>query len=246
LGKKVSASVTIPSQHATAKVGHGCVLDGRRALFHEEEQWLAVADIHYGFELNRSRIRGQSKVMPQWCMAATETRLTSLLRDYQPQTLVLVGDVMDGGGSWRETIKFVERLRTLVPVLHFIEGNHDRKQVKASCGCIPWCRVGRFIFHHGHRFDSVLSEVRFEFEHPSEVIHITGHEHPAMASKDETGANLCLPALVQQRLRGTVPAEHWIMPAFSPWAGANEYKSQHERLATWKCCENDVRREKRD
>jgi uncharacterized protein len=214
-------------------VGHGCVLDVRRALFHEEERWLAIADIHYGYELNRTRTHGQTQA--HWSMAATETRLMSLLRDYQPKTLVLVGDVMDGGGSWRDTIKLIERIRAAVPELVFIEGNHDRKQVKATCGCSSWHRLGRFIFHHGHRFDAVCAEVRFELEHPSEVIHITGHEHPVTVVKDEAGAKQRMPTLVQQRLRGTVPAEHWIMPAFSPWAGGSEYASQHARVGTWLC-----------
>lgn len=214
------------------------MLDGRRALFHEEERWLAVADIHYGFELNRTRNHGSA--LPQWGMAATETRLMSLLRDYQPKTLVLAGDVMDGGGSWRETIKLIERVRNAVPELIFIEGNHDRRQIKEACNCRSWHCIGRFIFHHGHRFEAVVAEVRFELEHPSEMIHITGHEHPAVVVKDSSGARLKLPVLIQQRLRGTVSAEHWIMPAFSPWAGASEYASQHERIGTWECTETQV------
>ena len=215
------------------------MLDGRRALFHEEERWLAVADVHFGYELNRTRHHGNA--LPQWCMAATETRLLAILRDYQPRTLILNGDVMDGGGSWRESSKLIERLRGVVPELIFIEGNHDRRQIKEACGCKPWHRIGRFIFHHGHRFDAVVAEVRFELEHPSEVIHVTGHEHPVVVVKDAaTGAKQKLPALVQQRLRGTVSAEHWIMPAFSPWAGASEYASQHERTGTWLCDEAQV------
>ncbi|MDB6073660.1 MAG: hypothetical protein JWO89_1300, partial [Verrucomicrobiaceae bacterium] len=30
------------------------MLDSRRALYHEEQCWLAVADIHFGYELNRA------------------------------------------------------------------------------------------------------------------------------------------------------------------------------------------------
>ncbi len=229
---------TNSSPFTAAKVGHDCVLDGRRALFHQENKWLTVADIHYGFELNRTRNHNAAPVT--WCMAATETRLMALLHDYQPQTLVLAGDVMDGGGSWRETIRLIERVRRVVPELIFIEGNHDRRQIKEACHCTPWHRIGRYLFHHGHKFDAVVGEVRFELEYPSELIHITGHEHPAVVVRDSSGAKRKVPALIQQRLRGTVPAEHWIMPAFSPWAGASEYASQHERIGTWLCEETLV------
>jgi metallophosphoesterase superfamily enzyme len=221
-------------------VGYGCVLDARRALYHETDGWLAVADIHYGHELNRTRQRHRETLQPHWCMAATETRLMELLHDYQPRTLVLNGDVMDGGGSWRDAVKLIERVRSAVPELIFIEGNHERRQVKEAGGCKPWHRIGRFLFQHGHKFEAVLAEARFELEHPSEFIHITGHEHPVVMIDGGEGPRQKVPALIQQRLRGTVPAEHWIMPAFSPWAGASVYASQHDRIGTWLCEETQV------
>jgi uncharacterized protein len=37
-----------PSQALAAK---NVLLDARLALFHEREKWLAVADLHFGYEL---------------------------------------------------------------------------------------------------------------------------------------------------------------------------------------------------
>ena len=69
-------------------MGNGCVLDSRRALYHERQCWLAVADIHFGYELNRARNHGA--LLPQWGMAATEQRLVELLDHYQPHTFIIV------------------------------------------------------------------------------------------------------------------------------------------------------------
>jgi len=36
-----------------AYVAENVLLDSRLALFHEEEKWLAVTDLHFGFELSQ-------------------------------------------------------------------------------------------------------------------------------------------------------------------------------------------------
>ncbi len=42
------------------------LLDGRLALFHEVERWLAVADLHFGYELSQ---RAAGRLMPLWGMS---------------------------------------------------------------------------------------------------------------------------------------------------------------------------------
>ena len=64
----VGTSFIPQSRFATAKVGNGCLLDSRRALYHETQNWLAVADVHFGYELNRARQHGA--LPPQWGMAS--------------------------------------------------------------------------------------------------------------------------------------------------------------------------------
>jgi len=71
-------------------------------------------------------------------MAATEQRLMDLINHYKPRTLILNGDVMDGGGSIRETMKNVDRVRDCVAELILIEGNHDRAALKRDLGFVPW------------------------------------------------------------------------------------------------------------
>ena len=229
---RVGTSFIPQSRFATASVGNGCLLDSRRALYHETQNWLAVADVHFGYELNRARQHGA--LPPQWGMAATEQRLVELLSYYRPATLIMVGDIMDGGGSIRETMKLLRRLRTHVAELVCVEGNHDRAALKRDEQFVPWHRGEGFVFQHGHRFAMVLRATEDE-----PAVHITGHAHPALPFSDGAGLKLKLPVLVQDRIVET-KVEHWILPAFSPWAGGAVYHSRHERLATWACTENQV------
>lgn len=199
---------------------------------HESQGWLAVADVHYGFELNRARNHGA--LLPQWGMAATEQRLMDLLHCYKPRTLIINGDVMDGGGSIREAVRFIARLRDCVAELVLVVGNHDRPVLKREQQFVHYYAAGDLVFHHGHKFPRMRNELA------SARIHVCGHEHPALSINDGAGLRLKLPALVQEQLRDAPDTQHWILPAFSPWAGGARYESVNQRLATWGCGEGRI------
>lgn len=230
----MDAPVTSKAGFATAKVGNGCVLDSRRALYHEDGSWLALADIHFGYELNRARQHGA--LLPQWGMAATEKRLMELLSYYKPRTLILVGDIMDGGGSVKETMKLLKRTRECVAELICIEGNHDRPVLKREAHFLSFHLADGFCFQHGHKFDKTAAA-----SNAAHLIHVTGHEHPTLNLADGAGLKLRLPALVQQKRRRATPGlENWILPAFSPWAGGAPYDAGHEHLETWGCSDTRI------
>ena len=233
----VTESVTSQDRFATAIVGRGCVLDSRRALYHPESNWLAVADIHFGFELNRARQHGA--ILPNWGMAATEKRLQQLLTAYKPRTLIMVGDIMDGGGSVTETMALIKRLRDCVADLICIEGNHDRPALRKGSHFTPSYTAAPFFFHHGHKFDRMAAS-----QHEPGLVHVTGHEHPTLNISDGAGLRLRLPALVQQkRETNRSPVENWILPAFSPWAGGAPYDAGHTHLETWGCSDTRILRQ---
>ncbi len=195
---------------------------------------MAVADLHYGFELNH--VRNHVTLLPQWNMAATEKRLMKLLEDHKPRTLILNGDIMEGGGSVRDMERFIGRVRECVAEMVLIEGNHDRSAVKQGLPFVKHRRIGGFVFHHGHKWLRTWKELGTEIGE----IHITGHEHPVLQLNDGAGMKLNFPALIQDRFKEHPAVEHWVMPAFSPWAGAAVYKSENERLATWMCTEGRI------
>ena len=91
-----------------ALVAESVLLDSRLALFHEQENWLAIADLHFGFELSQ---RAAGCLVPLWGMESIETRLSQLLRDYHPATLILLGDLVHDKNGAREFFSLVTRLR---------------------------------------------------------------------------------------------------------------------------------------
>lgn len=206
-----------------AEVGLGVLLDARGALIHAKNGWMAVADLHFGYETRRQRA---GALLPDWGMPQCEASLHTLLLDHQPQRLILVGDIMDGGGSVEQTLALLQRLRDRVEVV-CVEGNHDRAGLRRGVAMTQSHREKGFLFEHGHL---PLSEY--------EGVIITGHEHPAINLRDGAGLRLKLPVLVQEQ---TAPAtQRWILPAFSPWAAGGEYRSGHARLKTWACAPGRV------
>src|SRR3954447_18847209 len=76
---------------ARAEVNDEVILDGRLALFHQQQRWLAVADLHFGFELSQ---RAAGSLFPLWGMQTIQSHLEELLTDYRPDHLVLLGDLV--------------------------------------------------------------------------------------------------------------------------------------------------------
>src|SRR5881394_2581343 len=73
-----------------ALVADEILLDGRLALFHRTERWLAVADVHFGYELSQ---RAAGALVPLWGMATISERLSELVKEYSPQCLIVLGDL---------------------------------------------------------------------------------------------------------------------------------------------------------
>ena len=123
------------------------ILDGRLALFHRRQRWLAVADLHFGYEMSRRRAGG---LWPMWGMETVEERLRSLVLSYQPDTLILVGDIVDSSAAPDEAIAWLGALGEMETTLVLIEGNHDRGRIRRHFNFVPSHREDGFFFHHGH------------------------------------------------------------------------------------------------
>src|SRR5262245_44525515 len=81
---------------ARAFVAPKILLYGRLALFHEIQGGLAVADLHYGYELSQ---RAAGRLVPLWGMDSIEERLAGLLDEYHPRHLIIVGDLVHDRAS---------------------------------------------------------------------------------------------------------------------------------------------------
>src|SRR4051812_17360056 len=113
--------LTPTRQFAQVTVAPDILLDGRLALFHEKQRWLAVADLHFGFELSQ-RVAG--RLMPMWGMSSIEERLIELLTHYRPRHLVVLGDVVHDKAAAKEARDLMERLGRMTEVI-LLAGNHD-------------------------------------------------------------------------------------------------------------------------
>jgi hypothetical protein len=187
------------------------VLDGRLALFHQAQRWLAVADLHFGYELSQ---RAAGRLVPMWGMRSLEERLRELLADYEPARLVIVGDVVHDRTAAAQAARLVERLSELCELV-VLGGNHDRRLGGALPLRDSWSDGG-FYFHHGHCAAAA-----------GDNIQIIGHHHPAATIRDGAGLRLKLPASVQQ-------GNCWILPAFSPWASGTAWEPDAESRL-WVC-----------
>jgi metallophosphoesterase superfamily enzyme len=194
-----------------AAVAADVLLDGRLALFHQEQLWLAVADLHFGYEISQ---RAAGRLIPMWGMESIEDRLMALITDYAPRQLVIVGDLVHDRAAAAEAAELLQRLAKVTePIV--LAGNHDRH----VAGLIPmraaWQTDG-FYFHHGHCAAEDDGRVQ-----------VIGHHHPAASITDGAGLRLKLPAFVQQ-------GSCWILPAFSPWAAGAAWKAEPV-ARTWAC-----------
>jgi DNA ligase-associated metallophosphoesterase len=200
-----------PLRSHQALVADEILLDGRLALFHQSERWLAVADLHFGYELSQ---RAAGALVPLWGMATIADRLTELVGEYQPQRLIILGDLVHDKTAAREAAELLRDLATRCKVI-VVAGNHDR-QLRRHLEMVDSLQTDRFHFHHGH------CEVE-----TANRIQIIGHHHPAAVITDGAGLRLKCPAFVQQ-------AGCWIMPAFSPWAAGTRWTPDRSSRV-WLC-----------
>lgn len=200
------------------------VLDSRLGIFHRTERWLAASDLHFGYEVSR---RAEGGLWPMWGMEAIVRRLRDMVGTWNPDRLILVGDVVDSAAAPQEAVAWLGMLSELGPELILIEGNHDRGEVRRAFNFLPSYVSGEFFFHHGHR-DLCEREGACRIE-------VTGHLHPSVRFADGAGLSLRLPALTREVFSGG--DEVWRLPAFSPWAGGHPVRaidSNHD-LQQWAC-----------
>jgi DNA ligase-associated metallophosphoesterase len=207
-----------PLRTNQALVAPEILLDGRLALFHQQERWLAVADLHFGYELSQ---RAAGCLVPMWGMASISARLLQLVEEYQPRHLIILGDLVHDKTAASEASRLLQNLAAhCEPIV--VAGNHDR-QLRGHVEMVESWETERFHFHHGH--------CAVDQAHRIQII---GHHHPAGVITDGAGLRLKCPAFVQQ-------SSCWIMPAFSPWASGTRWTGD-EPSNIWLCTAERVLR----
>ncbi|MBV9390414.1 MAG: metallophosphoesterase [Verrucomicrobia bacterium] len=197
---------------ATAFIAPELILDSNLALIHSRDRWMAVADLHYGFELSQ---RAAGWLIPFWGMGNIESRLRNLIEEHGPDKLILVGDIVHSSVAQRQAEAFVQKLSHLGPELILVRGNHDRGLRELNLIDCHTC--SGFCFKHGH----------LDITSDESLTEVSGHLHPSWSFNDGAGARVRAPALLQ--MEKTI-----VLPAFSPWAaGVRCHVQKPHRL--WVC-----------
>lgn len=198
-------------------IAPGLLLDSRLALVHPEQRWLAVADLHYGYEVSQ---RAQGYLVPFWGMEDVAERLRQLVKDHQPEVVIVTGDLVHSHVAAAEASNLVDQLRGLARRLVLIRGNHDRNL--SSFDMQEQYRISGYRFHHGHV--ALAAETG--------CVDVIGHYHPCWKYNDGAGTRLRLPALIQT-------SRSLVLPAFSPWAAGTPL-AMTEPHRVWVCSRNRV------
>ena len=175
-------STEVPAAAGCAEITPGIFLDGRLAIVHPGQGWLAVSDLHFGYEIRR---RAAGGLWPLWGMQSIEERLRELIDHWKPDVVILNGDIVDGSAAPVQAIHWLSSLSDLGPEIVLIEGNHDRGEVRRKFDFRPSWQVEEFFFHHGHRSGAGLTKP------VAGLVEVTGHLHPSVSFADGAGRPGC-------------------------------------------------------
>lgn len=191
-------------------IGHGIYLESYGTLI--------VADLHLGYE---EVLAEQGVHLPRSQYYKIKSMLTKLVEYLNPESIILLGDVKHEFGEatrqeWIEVIDLMKFLKNVTKEVYVVRGNHDnflipilkREEVPLID---PGMELGDFFLVHGHK--------RIEL---SEILArrlIIGHEHPAVALRDDLGVKHKFKCFLKGEFRGK---ELLVLPALSPLMPGSE------------------------
>lgn len=190
----------------------GVWLDARRAAWLGRERALLLADLHLGYAWVERR-RGRLFPLIRDDVAA---RLASLVADYRPAVVALLGDVLHARVGLDAVRAELDAVLAAVPdaaELVWVAGNHDRGHGRLPDwrgGPLPLVEaqaLGAHVCTHG----DVATWAGLSARLGDGGMVFMGHEHPAVRLGDGVATSVKAPAfLVGERLV--------VLPAFSDWA----------------------------
>lgn len=204
--------------HTLHRLAPGVVLDARGAAFLEDTRTLAVADLHLGYAWAH-RHRGQ--LLPLSAPDDTTARLLTLVREYRPQTLAILGDIVHATvpvADFRvELGRFLLALEAET-ALCLIAGNHDRWLGSAIARTLQ--RSATVGAHHLIHGDGISEEAARQLLADTKAAGgyvLLGHEHPAIRISDHVAHHARVPCFLT--------GDHWLaLPAFTSWSSGSNVR----------------------
>ena len=105
----------------------GIKLCAEHAVYCREDEALAIADLHLGYEAS---LQAEAVAMPDFQFEIMTGRLERLLKKYTPQTLIINGDIKhefgrNMGQEWDEVSQMIRLAAEHDAELVMVRGNHD-------------------------------------------------------------------------------------------------------------------------
>lgn len=153
------------------------------ALFLPKEKTLIIADTHIGYE---EALNKQGVLIPRTQNQLTVKRLDKIIKEVNPETIIINGDIKHEFGTiseteWRNTIKLIDHLARKSKKLILIKGNHDKIlgpiAEKRNIEVHTHLKIGNVLITHGHK-----EPTSKQLENVKTII--IGHEHPAISLTD--------------------------------------------------------------
>ncbi len=181
-------------------------------MFWQERRMLILADLHLG---KSATFRARGVPVPAGTTARDLTRLSDLVRSFDPQTLLIVGDLFhaqESGPSidllrdWRDQHAGLD--------VAIVSGNHDRHVDPAAiASAVRVC--DRLHIEEGVCFSHAPLEA------PT-MPTICGHIHPAVRLADFDGSGVNVPCFV-------VDPMQIILPSFGSFTGGSRIAPAPDR-----------------
>jgi uncharacterized protein len=208
------------------EVAPGIWLDARRALWLSDSRVLAVADLHLGYAWAH---RHGGQLMPISMPDDTSERLLALQQIYQPEQVVLLGDIVHRAVPLAPIKNELARLLNSFPAatrVSLVAGNHDGQpghflDVFGAAKMSIFAQFGGCFFLHGDAVGALEAAKKLQAARRRGDWIVIGHEHPACTLGDGVATWEKYPCFL-------VCDGLLVLPAFSRWAAGNsreEYMS---------------------
>jgi DNA ligase-associated metallophosphoesterase len=191
------------------------ILTNQRAVFWKESKILILSDLHLG---KTAHFRKNGIALPSQIIENDLNRLANLLRHFETQKMMVVGDFIHAGkNSEFETFhEWTTQFENLE--IQLIKGNHDRIAPQNLL------EIGVTSIH----FNILEKEILFSHENVENTSSfvISGHIHPGVSLKTGIRRYLKLPCYIYTEKK-------LILPAFSQFTGLDT--KNHPKNATYFC-----------
>ncbi len=179
-----------------------------KAIYWEEEKTLIISDLHLG---KTGHFRKSGIAVPQHIFMRDMQQLVTLIQDYKPSRLVVVGDLFHSEAN-KELDLFLKWRRdfSLLDIL-LVKGNHDI--LKSEWYSTAGMRVYK---------DELFTHGPFAFVHDREEMHVhtphadkyffTGHIHPGIFMRGTGRQSLHFPCFY-------FGEQYAVLPAFGKFTG---------------------------